>query len=444
MRISPKQFLQGLLYAAPIMLLALASCGGGGGGGTAAPTTPVVAPSTAPTGLAATTGCSAINLKWSSVAGATGYYVYHAASGFTATKTLANTNSYTDAGLLATTTYNYQVAAANSAGEGPKSNPAVSKATGAACTSVGGSVQSTTPLALSITSTVSTIAGAELFPGYVNSTNGLNARFDLPANVATDGTNLYLADSANNAIRKIVISTGAVSTFAGSLTGASGVANLGTVSATIATFNGPQGITTLGTNLYVADTKNNAIRQIAIPGGAVSTIATTAFNSPAAITTDGTYLYVADTLNDQIVQLNLDGTTTGNANVAVISPQGITYNSGNSDLYVTGASGISQIVDMGAVGMGAPSNLNVGGLYAPQGITTDGTYLYVTNSSIGTIIRVTLPAPTATDTIAGTGTLGYKDGTAGAAQFRSPYGITTDGINLYIVDTGNSSIRKIQ
>ena len=33
MRISPKQFLQGLLYLTPITLLALASCGGGGGGG---------------------------------------------------------------------------------------------------------------------------------------------------------------------------------------------------------------------------------------------------------------------------------------------------------------------------------------------------------------------------------------------------------------------------
>ena len=443
MRISPKQFLSGLLYAAPILLLALASCGGGGGGTTSA-TTPVVAPSTAPTGITASTGCSAINLKWSPVAGATGYYVYHAASGLTATKTLATTNSYTDTGLQATTTYNYQVAAANTAGEGPKSNPAVSKTTGAACTNVGGSVQSGTPLALSITtSTVSTMAGAALFPGYVNSTTGINARFDLPANVATDGKNLYVADSANNAIRKINISTDEVSTFAGSLTGASGVQN-GT--GTAATFNGPQGITTDGTYLYVADTKSGTIRKILVSSGAVTTMTTIPFNRPAAITTDGTYLYVADTFNNQIVQLNSSGAT--NAIVTVSSsPQGITYNMGDSDLYVTGASGISQIADMGAVGMGAPSVLNVGGIagYAPQGITTDGTDLYVTLSSIGTVIRVAaLGGTPVTDTIAGTGYAGYKDGTASAAQFRQPYGITTDGANLYIVDTGNSTIRKIQ
>ena len=35
MRISPKSFLQGLLFMAPVTLLALASCGGGGGGTTA-------------------------------------------------------------------------------------------------------------------------------------------------------------------------------------------------------------------------------------------------------------------------------------------------------------------------------------------------------------------------------------------------------------------------
>jgi len=436
MRINPKKFLSGLLYAAPILLLALASCGGGGGGGSTTPTTPVVAPS-APTGLATTTGCSAINLTWNAVAGATSYNVYHAASGAIATTTLVSTNSYTDTGLGVTTTYNYQVTAANSAGVSPKSTP-VTQATGSACFNVGGSVQGT-PLTLSSSSQVSTIAGAAPFPGYVDSTTGLNARFDLPANVATDGTNLYIADSANNVIRKIVISTGAVSTFAGSLTGASGIAITTTGPGTLASFNSPQGITMSGTNLYVADTKSGTIRTISA-SGVVATIAS-GYNQPAAITTDGASLYVADTLNDKIVKLSMDGTTTI-ATAAVISPQGITYSRGDTDLYVTGASGISQIPTVSMT----PTLLTVGGIdtYGPQGITTDGTDLYVTLSTIGTVIRISTPGGTPmTNTIAGTGIAGYKDGTASAAQFRQPYGITTDGANLYIVDTGNSTIRKI-
>ena len=66
-----------------------------------------------------------------------------------------------------------------------------------------------------------------------------------------------MADYGNHLIRKIVISTGVVTTLAGS--GSSGFAN-GT--GTSASFNSPAGITTDGTNLYVADYGNHLIRQI--------------------------------------------------------------------------------------------------------------------------------------------------------------------------------------
>jgi len=64
-------------------------------------------------------------------------------------------------------------------------------------------------------------------------------------------------DTFNYLIRKIVISTGVVTTVAG--TGSSGSAN-GT--GTSASFYNPIGMTTDGTNLYVADTSNNLIRKI--------------------------------------------------------------------------------------------------------------------------------------------------------------------------------------
>ena len=66
-----------------------------------------------------------------------------------------------------------------------------------------------------------------------------------------------MADTFNYLIRKIVISTGAVTTVAG--TGSQGAAN-GT--GTSASFNSPAGITTDGTNLYVADYSNDLIRQV--------------------------------------------------------------------------------------------------------------------------------------------------------------------------------------
>ncbi|MDC7126376.1 MAG: hypothetical protein PQJ46_12465, partial [Spirochaetales bacterium] len=69
--------------------------------------------------------------------------------------------------------------------------------------------------------------------------------------------NLYVTDYGNHMIRKIVISSGEVTTLAGSTT--SGF-NDGT--GTSAYFSGPWAITSDGTYFYVADTSNNMIRKI--------------------------------------------------------------------------------------------------------------------------------------------------------------------------------------
>jgi len=85
-----------------------------------------------------------------------------------------------------------------------------------------------------------------------------------------------VADTSNHLIRKIVISTGGVTTIAG--TGSLGSAN-GT--GTSASFNSPAEITTDGTNLYVADRSNHLIRKIVISTGAVTTVAGTGSSGSA-------------------------------------------------------------------------------------------------------------------------------------------------------------------
>jgi len=117
---------------------------------------------------------------------------------------------------------------------------------------MGGSSQG---VELSLSTVVTTLAGTGS-SGSANGT-GTSASFSLPYGITTDGTNLYVTDKITHLIRKIVISTGAVTTLAG--TGSSGSAN-GT--GTSASFNIPSRITTDGTNLYVADFDNHLIRQI--------------------------------------------------------------------------------------------------------------------------------------------------------------------------------------
>lgn len=124
-----------------------------------------------------------------------------------------------------------------------------------------------------ITSTgvVSTLAGNTGFCCYKDGI-GSAAWFYLPGGIALDGLgNLYVAEYGNNSIRKIVLSTAEVTTFAGG----GGNTNSGYVNGigTAARFTRPSDIAVDATGtLYVADSGNGAVRKIT-PGGVVSTLA---------------------------------------------------------------------------------------------------------------------------------------------------------------------------
>jgi NHL repeat len=135
---------------------------------------------------------------------------------------------------------------------------------------------------------------------------GTAATFNFPHGITTDGTNLYIADESNYRIRKIVIATRVVTTLAGDGQGSAD----GT--GTAATFRFPSDLTSDGTNLYVADRANHRIRKIVMTTGAVTTLAGNAlgstngtgtaatFNYPTGLTTDGANLYIADQGNHRI------------------------------------------------------------------------------------------------------------------------------------------------
>ena len=116
---------------------------------------------------------------------------------------------------------------------------------------MGGAIQGNN---LSLSTAVTTLAGSS--SGSTDAT-GTSARFNYPNGITTDGTNLYVTDNGNHKIRKIVISTGVVTTLAGS-----GVYGNTDATGTSAEFYYPRGITTDGTNLYVSDTYNHRIRKI--------------------------------------------------------------------------------------------------------------------------------------------------------------------------------------
>ena len=304
---------------------------------------------------------------------------------------------------------------------------------------LGGSVQGKP---LTLTNTVTT---------FVSATSGLLS----PFGITTDGTNLYVTDTGNSTIRQIVIATGAVTTIAGTNGTTGSKDGIGTA----ATFNSPLGITTDGTNLYVADTGNNIIRKIVISTKAVTTLAgaTNNFSGPMGITTDGTNLYVADTGNSTIRQIviatgavtTIAGTagTPGSADgigtaASFSGPQGVTTN--GTSLYVADSSNntirkivlatkeVTTIAGTAGVtgsadGAGAAASFN-----GPSGVSTDGTNLYVADSVNNSIRKIVITTGVVT-TVPGA-----------SAVLLTPAETTTDGISIYVADTGNNTIGRIQ
>ena len=328
---------------------------------------------------------------------------------------------------------------------------------------------------------VSTLAGNPAWasgPGSADGT-GAAASFNFPNGIAADSVgNLYVADTNNHTIRKIT-PAGVVSTLAG-MAGVAGSAD-GTGAA--ARFNGPLGVATDSAgNVYVADTRNSTIRKIT-PAGVVSTLAGKAsvtgsvdgtgaaasFNGLSGIATDNAgNAYVADLGNNTIRKITPQGVVSTQAGTAGTigsadgtgvaasfnAPSGVAVD-GSGNVYVTdkGNSTIRKITPAGVVstlagtagvtgsadGTGAAASFNF-----PDGIAIDGAgNLYVADTVNHTIRKITSSG--VVSTLAGTaGVAGSADATGSAAGFNAPTGIATDSAgNVYVVDTGNSTLRKI-
>lgn len=132
--------------------------------------------------------------------------------------------------------------------------------------------------------------------------NGTSATFNNPYGLVTDGTDLYVSDYAAHKIRKITISTTAVTTLAGSTSG-----NTNNTTGTSAQFNAPAGLAFASGLLYVADSGNNSIRTVSLTspyavttysgssaGWTGLTVSTALYTTPVNITYSNGVLYVSD------------------------------------------------------------------------------------------------------------------------------------------------------
>ena len=301
------------------------------------------------------------------------------------------------------------------------------------------------------------------------------AEFDTPTGTAVDANgNVYVADRGNNTVREIFPS-GQATTIAGT------PGTAGYQDGTTALFNAPSAVAVDGSgNVYVADTNNNAIRKIT-PGVGVSTFAggvtflspsdpnaASQVNSPGGIAVDAAgNVFVANSGPDisSILKITSTGTVSllagsstqgfadgagaaaqfhGPAGLAVDANENVyVADSANDTIREISSSGqVTTIAGIAGTPGAADGPTSVAQLNLPTGVAVDSAGdVFVTDNQNQTIREISQGAVT---TIAGyAGDSGTSDGWGPSARFESPAGLSIDGNgDLFLADYLSDTIRE--
>ncbi len=278
------------------------------------------------------------------------------------------------------------------------------------------------------TGNVTTVAGTGTAGSTGDGGPATAARLNGPTRIAFDAAgDLFIADSANNKIRKVSMSTGVISTVVG--TGTAGNTGDGG-QALSARLRNPYGVTFAADGtMFIADRGNHRVRKVTT-AGVISTVAgngsagyngdeiaatSARLNNPYSVAVDaGGNLYIADFDNERVRVVDSSG-----------------------QIHTFAGTGVASID-----GDGGPAT--EAGLHKPQYVqVTPAGDLYISESNNN---RVRLVHDGQIDTIAGSGQFGYV-GDGGAPIFSTwsrPSATALDAAgNLWVVDRGNRRIRVI-
>lgn len=251
---------------------------------------------------------------------------------------------------------------------------------------------------------MSTFAGTSLVTGSADGTRTA-AKFNFPQGVAIDAAgNVYVADSGNNAIRKIT-PAGMVTTLAG------GAASGGADGAgPAAQFNDPLGIATdAAGNIYVADAASSTIRR-ATPAGVVTTLA-----GKAGI--KGT----ADGVGSAARFYYPWGVAVDVAGNVIVADTG-----GDSIRKITPAADVTTVAGLGRVPGSVDGTGNAARFAQPTAVALDATGDIYVSETLNTDLRKITASGVVTTLAGSAAVIGQSDGAGAGAQFDVPEGLATD------------------
>lgn len=283
--------------------------------------------------------------------------------------------------------------------------------------------------------------------------NGLaaSAQLSYPQSLFIDSAgNIYIADSANNAIRMVSVSTGDISTVAGLPGQSTGYAGDGGL-ATSAQLSGPSGAYVDGAgNIYIADSGNSAIREVSAASGDISTIAGVSIPIPGTSQLYGLPFLSGDGYQATQAELSFPtGIATDPLGDVFVADY---FSSVVREISANGV--ISTVAGDGMYGSASGGNTLGDGGPATQAQFADP--VDVALDSLGNVyvadpqncdVREISAADGTISTVAGIpGTCGSTgdNGPAAQAELSQPFGLAFDSAgNLYIADAGNQVIREV-
>lgn len=256
------------------------------------------------------------------------------------------------------------------------------------------------------------------------------AQFFAPQGMALDAENqiLYVADTENHAIRRVDLKHQQVETIAGTGEQSHYIRPHGGPGLETP-LNSPWDLEKVSNILFIAMAGSHQIWEMKLETGIVQTYAGTgaeacvdgflneaAFAQPSGITTDGQELYVADSEVSSVRGVSL----AANPQVTTVCGSGELFGFGDVD--------------------GTASEVR---LQHCLGVEYAQNYLWVADTYNHKIKRVD-PQTGICQTVLGDGKAGHQDGESTSSSFSEPSGLSATSFHLYIADTNNHAIRRVE